>query len=585
MHLVSHSVFLKTLGWSLLNSVWQMAALWLLYFVVTTAGKGFSAKAKHAIAVLLLSAGTIWFLFSFITNYFINAESSFGDNAFITFSVTNNSYFIFNSAKELFNKSVPYCSVIYLFILVFQLARYSKYYFHSRRLRFEGLHKAQPALRIFVNDVAQQLGIHKKVNVWLSSLADSPMTVGFLKSVILIPIATINHLSTQQVEAILLHELAHIKRNDYFLNLVIIFTGVLFFFNPFARLLIKNIRKEAENCCDDLVMQFRYDPHTYISALLSLEKTRNNQRLAMAAIGSDKQVLLERVKRITRQQNTFQINIPKLLLLFFIALITFAALWFQPQQIISAFTNKTFMASAVSSNEKPQVYYNSGISSSKKNIKTKSSLIIKKKITEPAVINENNKDENNIALVNNNEDDGDENNLTKNAALTIQPEAEKSFSVSQDEENTAPVINEAGTNFPFVPSSSFVYKITTDTKQKIAAAIKKIDFKKINNQINGNAEKLQEQLQKSLAELDSQNSINEESSTNESDDQRIKGDIKVELKALQNSKLKNPEQVQKLQQQLFKVQIKLQRQNLQKQHEILKKIEDEIRTKAKIVYI
>ena len=583
MHLVSHSVFLKTLGWSLLNSVWQMAALWLLYIVVTSAGKRFSANAKHGFAFLLLSAGSVWFLISFFTNYFIYEQSAFVDYAFVNFSVDNNSFIFFNSAKEFINKSTPYCSVVYLAVLIFQFSRYTKYYFHSRKLKFTGLQKAQPALRIFVGNVALQLGIHKKVNVWLSSVADSPMTVGFLKSVILIPIATINNLTTQQVEAILLHELAHIKRNDYFLNLIITFTGILFFFNPFARLLIKSIRKEAEHSCDDLVMQFRYDPHTYISALLSLEKSRSQQQLAMAAVGSNNGVLLQRVKRIAGQQKGFELNISKLLVLFFIGIITCAFLWIQPQQIISAFNEKS-NANKIVSSETPQVYYNTQISSSKKNTKTKPSLKIKKKIAEPVIIEDNKNDNELINTMI--EDDDDKNNVAKNISVTIQPDVEKSYSVSQ-EENNEPAVIEADKGFPYVPSSSFIYKITADGKQKLTTAFKKIDLKKINKEIDGefkkvNVEKLQEELQKSLAELDLQNNINDENAV---DEQRIKGDITVEINAINNTKAKTKQQVLKFQQQLLKLQIKSQQQNLQKQHEIFKNIEDQIRKKAKIVYI
>ena len=582
MQLVSHSVFLKTLGWSLLNSVWQMASLWLLYIIITVVGKKFSAHTKHAIGVFLLSIGSLWFVISFFIHYFINAETVLNDNAFVAFSVDNNSYLLFHSVKDFFYKSIPYFSVIYLAVLIFQYSRYIKYYFHSRQLRVTKLQKAQPALRIFVENVALQLGIHKKVNVWLSEIADSPMTVGFLKSVILIPIATINNLSTQQVEAILLHELAHIKRNDYFLNLIITFTGILFFFNPFARLLIKNIKKEAENSCDDLVMQFRYDPHVYISALLMLEKTRNQQQLAMAAVGNNGGILLKRVQRIAGQKNSFEYNISKLLLLFFITIITCAVLWIQPKQLIPA-SNKIMIADKIVLKETPQIYYNTGIISPKKNIKAKPFCKIENKTeTPPGIVSDDY-----VAINTMTDDEEDENNGAKNISYTTQqPLAEKSFSPSAEENKEMAVI-EDGKSFPYIPSSSFVYKITSDTKQKLTSALKKIDLKKINKETESelkkiNIDKLQEQLQQSLTELDLQNNINEDNAT---DELRIKGDIKVEINAIKNIKAKTQQQVLKFQQQLIKLQIKTQQQNLQKQHEILKNIEDEIRKKAKIVYI
>ena len=162
------------------------------------------------------------------------------------------------------------------------------------------MYKIKPELRLFTNTVSVQMGIRRKVAVWLSSIVDSPMTIGFLKPVILIPIATINHLTTEQVESILLHELTHIKRNDYLVNLFVTIQGIIFFFNPFSRIFINTIKKEREHCCDDVVMQFQYKPYAYASALLSLEKTRHqHHQLAMAAIGKSNHLLLERVKRVT----------------------------------------------------------------------------------------------------------------------------------------------------------------------------------------------------------------------------------------------------------------------------------------------
>jgi bla regulator protein blaR1 len=608
MHLVSQSVFLKTLGWSLFNSLWQMAALWLAYIIITGTGKKFPAKVKYALAVSFLGAGCLLFLISFFNSYFNYPQSPVpGGNVLATFAAGNNFYSIFNAAKQFIYQSLPYCSIGYLFVLIFQLAQYSKYYFHSQQLKLAGLKKVPPGLRIFVDDVARQLGIHKKVNVWLSSIADSPMTVGFLKSVILIPIATINHLSTQQVEAILLHELAHIKRNDYLLNLLITFTGILFFFNPFATLLIKGIRKEAENSCDDLVMQFRYDPHTYIAALLSLEKTRNQQQLAMAAIGENNFVLLERTKRIAGQKNTFQFNGGRVILLFLIVLITCITLWFQPRQITEKLKNKITAAENNASYETEEAFHVSQISSAK-NIKPEPSAKIKNNIPE-IISDENSIADNSLALVSSEDQDANELQADNNIALAVGNGIERSFSISQDDQTNEPDAKESAGNFPFVPKASFDYQETEDAlkngehrlsknekmvskaMQNAIVAVNTIDWQKMNNQIADDnqkidIQKLQVEVSKSLADLDWQK-INAETqaTTDEADEQKTKENIKLEIKILKNNQLKNPLDVKKLQQKLLKAQVKLQQQNLEMQHEILKNIENEIKKKIKIVYI
>ena len=106
------------------------------------------------------------------------------------------------------------------------------------------------------------------------------------------------------MEAIILHEISHIKRNDYLVNLFVSLIETILFFNPFVVLLGKIIKKERENCCDDFVLQYQYDRHSYASALLVLEQSREQQfRLALTATSGRKQLLF-RIKRIMEVKNS-----------------------------------------------------------------------------------------------------------------------------------------------------------------------------------------------------------------------------------------------------------------------------------------
>jgi beta-lactamase regulating signal transducer with metallopeptidase domain len=323
MHLLTHSSLLRALGWSLLNSLWQMALLWLLYSVLMAVFNKASAHARHGLAVIFVGIGVAWSGLSFIANYYFSDGSPVSapllNGIFSTASPTGSSlefssgdpqgFTLVQTIRYVIDTVIPYCSSGYLSVLVFLFARYCRNYIHCRRLRTDGLTKIQPQFRVFVNETSRLMGVGKEVRIWLSSLVDSPLTLGFLRPIILIPFATVNYLSIPQVEAIILHELAHIRRNDYLLNLGMAAVEVLFFFNPFARLLIRDIRREREHCCDDLVIQFRYEPRAYIAALLSFagqdrgkfRQADNSQQLAMAATGSDDRLLLQRVRRILDQ--------------------------------------------------------------------------------------------------------------------------------------------------------------------------------------------------------------------------------------------------------------------------------------------
>jgi hypothetical protein len=306
MHLLAQSAVLKALGWSLFHSLWQMALLWLAYVIFTQTFRRASANVRHGLAILLLSSGVVWTITTFFQAllYADPAASVYGWGvALFPQTYWFNSFL--HAGRQWINDGLPYCSTLYLLILLFLFVRYARQYFYSKRLFHTGLSRPAPEMRTFTAKTARQMGIRKEVKIWFSRLVEGPVTLGSLKPVILIPLATAANLSTQQVEALILHELAHIQKQDYLLHLWIAALDALFFFNPFSTLLIKSIQKEREHRCDDLVLQFRYDPHAYVSALMTLAKaTHSTPRLALAAAGSNDGLLLQRVKRILKLQSS-----------------------------------------------------------------------------------------------------------------------------------------------------------------------------------------------------------------------------------------------------------------------------------------
>lgn len=300
MNLLNQSAFLKALGWSLLDSLWQMGLLWIVYAALTVNGKKLLARQRHTIALLSLAGGSLWFLVTLVINFYKAASGP--EVVTVVVSGHDLSYadpVISHPVISWLEPALPFLSLTWLAAIAFLFIRFYRQYRHTQQLFTEGLQKAHPEWRAFLQEVAGRLGIKKKVLIWLSNMVDVPVTLGFLKPVILLPVAAVNNLSMQQAEAIILHELNHIRRNDYLVNLLIACVDVLFFFNPFSKLLTAVIRRERENCCDDLVLQFRYDPQAYARALLTLEQNRMpSHTFVLAATGKDKQLLLNRVKRI-----------------------------------------------------------------------------------------------------------------------------------------------------------------------------------------------------------------------------------------------------------------------------------------------
>jgi len=280
----SQSHFLQSLGWATLNSFWQMALLWCVFLALNACFR-LSAQRRYQLAVGGILAGFAWAVLSFFTFY----NETAGSSAFFPAGISRG-----DSSLHIFLLAA---SMAYLGLLIFPAYRLWKNWLFVQKIRKEGLHKAELSYRLFVQKVSGHLGIGKKVLVYVSDVITSPVTVGYLKPVILLPVAAMSHLSVQQVEAVLLHELSHIRRFDYLLNIIISVISAILYFNPFVKYFVRAVEAERENCCDELVLQFGYDKVGYASALLTLEKlSAQSQQLALAATG--KNYLLERIEKI-----------------------------------------------------------------------------------------------------------------------------------------------------------------------------------------------------------------------------------------------------------------------------------------------
>ena len=178
--------------------------------------------------------------------------------------------------------------------------------------------------------LAAQLRIPRRVKLLISQYIQVPVMIGFLKPVILLPIAMFNNLTAEQLEAILLHELAHVKRNDYLLNIFQSIVETILFFNPFVWWISKNIRLEREHCCDDLVLAGQVQPLQYAKALVALEEYRLTVNALAMAAADNKQHLFHRIKRIM-EMKTKNINYTqKLLAVMIIAVGLVSIAWLNP---------------------------------------------------------------------------------------------------------------------------------------------------------------------------------------------------------------------------------------------------------------
>ena len=150
-------------------------------------------------------------------------------------------------------------------------------------------------LEATVRSLASRLGVERAVRLLESSAVPVPAVIGWLRPAILVPASTLAGLAPRQLEAVLAHELAHIRRHDYLVNLLQTVVETLLFYHPAVWWVSSQVRRERESCCDDLAVAICGDRLVYARALADLEGLRSSPRLAMAADGGS---LLERIRRL-----------------------------------------------------------------------------------------------------------------------------------------------------------------------------------------------------------------------------------------------------------------------------------------------
>lgn len=346
---ISQSIFLQALGYSIVNSLWQFGFLWLIYLLLNSIAT-ISSHKKYAAAISLQLAGFLWFVITFIfyynkCTYLANTGTALNDGL-VTFGQMPYTGSIKDRillgilSTEAF---LPYLSLAYIIIFFFLVLRWVEAFRITRSLQLSGLEKIDVQFRLFVEKLSHQLGIKRSVSVFLSHHIKSPLTVGFLKPIILIPFASLTNLTCEQVEAVLLHELAHIKRSDYLINLILSVIELVQFFNPFMQLISRHIKRERENSCDDWVLQFEYNASNYAKALLVLAtfvKGTSNS-LTMNAV-DQKHSLLIRVKRmIEKKDRTFNYR-NQLITLLGLAILMSVMAWITPRSKQTNFSSAAY---------------------------------------------------------------------------------------------------------------------------------------------------------------------------------------------------------------------------------------------------
>ncbi len=289
------------LGWTLVHFLWQGAVIGVLFAVIMRWMAAASSDARYLVGIatlaLMLAAPVATFLVLWDGTPPV-AQAHVVDVAAVSAVAASPAAF---SGWEAFqgriDQAMPWAVAAWIlgvFVLTFRLTLDA---LRVRRVVREAIQPLETALQGAADRLCKEMRIARTVRVLESARVSVPMVIGWIRPVILVPTSAVVGLTPLQLELILRHELAHIRRYDFIVNVCQLVVDTLLFFHPAVRMVSNRVRAEREHCCDDMVVAHTGDGLAYARALTEVEDLRcsTGMPLALAATGGH---LMGRVRRI-----------------------------------------------------------------------------------------------------------------------------------------------------------------------------------------------------------------------------------------------------------------------------------------------
>ncbi|MCB2196078.1 MAG: M48 family metalloprotease [Bacteroidetes bacterium] len=332
---------INALGWSIFHILWQGVILILFLGLLLRLLRNKSSNVRYNIAVIGLVAIVGLSAMNFVQNYNKSANSNIelpyyqdiSKNVLFDFSDTENDFYSVSAYDDIksivlkVDKYFPFMVNLWILGVILFTLKFIFSFLYTIRLKNT---KTRPVsiqwIKRFEN-LQDRLRIQKSIAYLESYIIKIPVVLGHLKPVVLVPAEMLTGMPGNQIEAIIAHELAHIRRNDYIINVLQTIVETIFFFHPAVWYISAQIRKERENCCDDLALTVCNESIVYAKALVSIQELTLNRHYSAVAFSGNKKHLLNRIKRMIMKPKE-KSNITDKLIAAFIIFSSFIALSF-----------------------------------------------------------------------------------------------------------------------------------------------------------------------------------------------------------------------------------------------------------------
>ncbi|MCG8700379.1 MAG: M56 family metallopeptidase, partial [Bacteroidales bacterium] len=291
------------LGMMLLHFVWQGVCVAVFLAMVLVVFRKSSPQSRYnvsVVALLLFPLLTVATLFYHLNAYDFMVES--GALQLGGGDAKGGSVSILDRIIALYVNYLPIIVAVWLFGMIVMLLRSLGNLIIIQRLKSYYLRSLSDELKEKITYITTQMSLKRKVKAFISEKAGTPMIIGHFKPVLLLPSTAVHKLSNDELDVVLQHELAHVKRNDYLVNILQISIEILFFFHPATWWISNIIRREREECCDMYAIREEKDKILLAKALTSIQEMQlETPSFAMSLLGN-RNNLLKRIKNMFKNR-------------------------------------------------------------------------------------------------------------------------------------------------------------------------------------------------------------------------------------------------------------------------------------------
>jgi beta-lactamase regulating signal transducer with metallopeptidase domain len=298
--------WIQVTGWTLIHFVWQAALLAIATALSLWLCRRRSPNVRYAVACVglaaMLAAPAVTAVVMLEPGSWLSPRNGFPVSSGFAPTVTplplaiDEASSARGAARTRIDALLPFLVWTWFAGVLLLLARFSGGCWRVRRLRIASHLQPASSWQSTAERLASRLRLDNAFRVVESTIVDAPTVIGWMRPVLLLPVVVLTNLTPGQIEALLVHELAHIRRRDYAVNVCQTLAEALLFFHPAVWWVSARIRDAREQCCDDVVVDVCGEPAAYAAALAELASWQTRQ--SALALGATSGSLLPRIRRL-----------------------------------------------------------------------------------------------------------------------------------------------------------------------------------------------------------------------------------------------------------------------------------------------